>query len=221
MLQLFINKQYLLMHEQLKKLVNDSNLENKSELIANLETLISPNDVNLDLVLKDERFADLNKGINSKIDATVGQNRTKWDEENKKKQVVDPPKKEEQTETDPIITQLLEQNKKMMESINVLTGQQKQNETKDYIKAQTKGLPEQFQKYINVRSDDTKEVIDAQIKTAKELHEDYLKSIDNSPRSSLFKQNNNKNVGTEFAEQKLKKIDGNNGTSIDDYIGKK
>jgi len=65
--------------EKIIELVSNSDLKDNSELISVLGTLINPETINLDLINKDEKFADLLKSIKSFSDKKTGLARTEWD----------------------------------------------------------------------------------------------------------------------------------------------
>ena len=199
----------------IKELVNNSDYENKSELLSILEQKDAPKYSNLDELLNDEKNTDLLKQLDSHINSKIGKARTKWDEElNKKLQEKNESKKEVKN---PLFDEIKKENKEIKEMLRVLTGQQNKVTLEKYVDEQLKNSPK-LKTLVKVFPTDTKEDIDLKIKEAKELYNDIVKELDQSPKNgNTQRSSGNGNIGKEFAEQKLKELENTKPITMADY----
>lgn len=200
--------------EKIKELVNKSELEDKSELVAFLDA--NQEKPSLDKILNDEKFADLNKELTSYIDGRIGKTRTKWEQEQEQQKKTEPQKKESNTE----ISELKKQNKEIMDALKVLTGKQKQVDLTNYLEKKLQDKPK-VKRLVKVTENDTVETIDEKIKEAEQTLSEILSEYDQSPTGAgKRKTTGNGNIGKEFAEKKLKQYEVKEEITLDDYRNK-
>lgn len=171
------------MIDAIKKLVNASDLKNKSDLIDFLGKFLNPKDINLDLIGKDERFTGLLKAINSGSDAKVGQAQNKWKEE--LKAVEDAKKAEELKNTagdenkeNATLKAISEMQKTIADLINKGTKEDKIKILQETAKEQIKNLSPQSQKMIlnSLTSEMTAEKLTETVNSYNEFEKSFKKS---------------------------------------------
>ena len=166
------------MFDKIIELVNNSDIDNKSELLDFLEQSKAPKTFSLDDILNNEEFADLKKQIISFKDSEIGKVRTKWEQEIKKEE---PGKKEIPVNGES--NEVLEYLKSLKTEIEGLkierTKEQKINQLKTEAENLTKDLTEHSKKLIfnQINENTTPETLSNLVNTYNELEKSFKVSL--------------------------------------------